>query len=139
MIARRLALAALLAATTNTARADVAETIKEGVHLPRTNGAAIYAQTCQACHMADGHGATGAGTIPSLAGNQKLAAAGYPVYVVVNGLGGMPALGADLDDDQIAAVVAFVRTHLGNSYADPVSPADVKPVRPADGQYPSSD
>ncbi len=64
MIARRLALIALIATTTSPANADVAETIKEGVHLPRTDGAAIYAQTCQACHMADGHGATGAGTIP---------------------------------------------------------------------------
>ena len=138
MIRRFLALAVLLAAATP-ARADVAETIKEGVRLPRTDGAAIYAQTCQACHMSNGHGATGAGTIPSLAGNAKLAAAGYPLYVVTNGLGGMPALGADLDDDQIAAVVTFVRTHFGNRYGDPVGPADVKPVRPASGDYPSSD
>jgi mono/diheme cytochrome c family protein len=118
--------------------ANKGTTFKEGVHLPEADGAAIYRATCQACHMTNAKGATGAATIPALAGDPKLATAGYPIYVVVNGLGGMPALGADLDDTQVAAVVAYVRTHFGNSDTDPVAPADVAPVRPAGG-YPSSD
>jgi mono/diheme cytochrome c family protein len=35
-----------------------------------------------------------------------------------------------MDDDQIAAVVNYVRTHFGNDYKDAVTPADVKAVRP---------
>ncbi len=136
MIARALGLMALLFA--GAAVADVASTFKEGVRLPETDGGAIYAATCQACHLANATGAVGAARIPALAANAKLSTSGYPVYVVVNGLGGMPALGADLDDKQIAAVVSFVRTHFGNAYADPVTPGDVASVRPATG-YPSSD
>jgi mono/diheme cytochrome c family protein len=34
-----------------------------------------------------------------------------------------------LDDDQVAAVVNYVRTHFGNHYADVVTPAQVKAVR----------
>jgi mono/diheme cytochrome c family protein len=38
-------------------------------------------------------------------------AAGYPVLVVVNGSKGMPPFGALLDDEQVAAVVNYVRSH----------------------------
>ena len=36
---------------------------------------ALYANVCQACHMADAKGAVGAGTIPALAANPRLAGA----------------------------------------------------------------
>jgi mono/diheme cytochrome c family protein len=60
----------------------------------------------------------------------KLAAAGYPVLVVVNGSKGMPPFGKLLDDEQVAAVVNYVRSHFGNTYPDSISPADVRLARP---------
>jgi cytochrome c5 len=94
-----------------------------------TTGEALYATICQACHMPDGKGATGAGTYPALAGNQNLVAAGYPVIVVLHGLRGMPPVGYFMTDDQVAAVVNYVRTHFGNDYPDAVTAAEVKAAR----------
>ena len=100
-----------------------------GFRSTETTGEALYANICQACHMPDGKGASGAGTYPALAGDQKLAAAGYPVIVVLHGLRGMPPVGYLMTDDQVAAVVNYVRTHFGNNYPDAVIAADVKAVR----------
>jgi mono/diheme cytochrome c family protein len=94
------------------------------------DGAVIYRTVCQGCHMAAAQGAVGAGAYPALANDPKLAAAGYPVLVVVNGSKGMPPFGALLDDEQVAAVVNYVRSHFGNSYPDSLSPADVRLARP---------
>ena len=80
--------------------------------------------------MANAKGATGAGTIPALASDPKLQSTGYPVYVVLHGLGGMPVLGASLDDSQVAAVVDFVTTHFGNHATDKLTPEQVKSMRP---------
>jgi mono/diheme cytochrome c family protein len=94
------------------------------------DGEVIYRTVCQGCHMAAAQGAVGAGAYPALADDPKLAAAAYPVLVVVNGSKGMPPFGALLDDEQVAAVVNYVRSHFGNSYPDSVSPSDVRPMRP---------
>jgi mono/diheme cytochrome c family protein len=94
-----------------------------------TGGAAIYHQVCVACHQTAAEGASGAAIYPALAHNSKLAVAGYPVLVLLNGLRGMPALGRMMTDEQVADVVNYVRTHFGNGYGDPVSAADVKAVR----------
>ena len=53
----------------------------------------------------------------------------YPVFVVTNGQKGMPPFGSMMSDEQIAAVVNYIRTNLGNEYADAVSAADVKAFR----------
>ena len=79
--------------------------------------------------MSDGKGATGAGTYPSLAGNRNLEAGGYPIEVVVNGQRGMPAFGSMMSNDQVAAVVNYLRTHFGNDYRDEVTADDVKAAR----------
>ena len=79
--------------------------------------------------MPNAQGAVGAGAYPALAADAKLAEAEYPVLVVVNGSKGMPPFGALLDDEQVAAVVNYVRSHFGNSYPDSVSPADIKAAR----------
>ena len=99
-------------------------------HFMQRDGEVIYRTVCQGCHMAAAQGTVGAGAYPALANDPKLAAAGYPVLVVVNGSKGMPPFGALLDDEQVAAVVNYVRSHFGNSYQDSVSPADVKAARP---------
>jgi len=93
------------------------------------SGEDLFANVCRACHMSDAKGAAGAGTYPSLAGNRNLEASGYPVTVVVNGQRGMPPFGAMMSDDQVAAVVNYLRTHFGNNYRDAVTAEDVKIVR----------
>ena len=93
------------------------------------DGAVLYRTSCQACHMAGGEGASGAGAYPALAKNQKLRTARYPVFVVTNGQKGMPPFGPMMDAEQIAAVVNYVRTSLGNDYKDAVTAADVKAIR----------
>ncbi|TWB73375.1 cbb3-type cytochrome c oxidase subunit III [Nitrospirillum amazonense] len=98
-------------------------------HFGQKDGAALYQAICQGCHMPDAKGATGAGTYPALAGNPNLEAAGYPVAMVVHGQKAMPPIGEFLDDDQVAAVVNYVRTHFGNHYTDAVTAADVKAAR----------
>jgi mono/diheme cytochrome c family protein len=95
----------------------------------RAYGDAVYQHVCQGCHMPGGRGARGAGAFPALANNPHLEVSGYPVSMVLNGHGGMPWFNGQLSDTQIAAVVNFVRTHFGNHYTDPVTPADVKAVQ----------
>ena len=92
-------------------------------------GEKMFRRVCAACHMPDAKGAVGAGAYPSLAGNKKLAASGYPAYVVVNGLNGMPPIGGMMTDQQVADVVNYVRTHFGNKYKDSLTAADIKPLR----------
>jgi mono/diheme cytochrome c family protein len=79
--------------------------------------------------MGDALGATGAGAYPSLASDRNLEAGGYAVDLVVNGRRGMPSFADMMSDDQIAAVVNYLRTHFGNNYQDAVTPADVHSAR----------
>jgi mono/diheme cytochrome c family protein len=88
-------------------------------------GEQVYQQVCQACHMADAKGAAGAGTIPSLASNPKLAGAAYPIVIVSGGKGAMPGFAGLLSHAQMAEVITYARTHFGNAYAKPVTEADV--------------
>jgi mono/diheme cytochrome c family protein len=75
------------------------------------DGAAIFRDNCATCHGGDGSGGIG----PRLAGGRVVAV--YPdpadqIAVVTNGRAGMPAFGAKLTDDEIAAVVEYTRTVL---------------------------
>jgi mono/diheme cytochrome c family protein len=103
--------------------------LSAGFKFVEMSGEELFANVCRGCHMSDGKGATGAGTYPSLAGNRRLEASGYPVAVVVNGQRGMPAFGTMMSDDQVAAVVNYLRTQFGNRYRDTVTADDVKFVR----------
>ena len=104
------------------------------------DGQQLYTLYCSACHGTDGKGATG-GTFPPLA--QSPYVAGDPdrsVKIVLNGLTGpvdvlgktynleMPPQGAALPDDQIAAILTFVRSAWGNQ-AGPVTTEQVKTIR----------
>jgi mono/diheme cytochrome c family protein len=91
-------------------------------------GQQVFTQVCQACHMADGKGGSGAATVPALARNPHLADPGYPITMVVQGRGAMPFLTDILSPTQIANVVGYVRTHFGNNYPGPVTSADVERV-----------
>jgi len=128
---RRLAVVvALLATGALHAQSNDADFIARK-DIPHATGAQIFTHICQGCHMPDGKGAVGAGHYPALAGNPKLASAAYPVVMVVNGRGAMPAFGDGLSDAQIAEVVNYVRTHFGNAYTDTLKPEDVAPFHPA--------
>ena len=104
--------------------------LSTGFRFTETTGEDLFASACQGCHMPDGHGAAGAGTYPSLSKDGNLEASGYPVYVIVRGRKAMPPVGSMMSDDQVAAVVNYLRTHFGNQYQDAVTAEDVKRVRP---------
>ena len=122
-----IALAAGVGATAGTAQS--ANFLSTMTRYPESSGETLYDAICQGCHMADAKGATGAGSYPALAADAKLEAAGYAVLVVVQGQKAMPSFGYTLSDEQIAAVVNYVRTHFDNDYKDEVTVADVKAAR----------
>lgn len=101
-------------------------------------GKTMYEATCLACHQI--HGLGQAGLAPPLVGSEWVAGTGQRmIRIVLHGMRGpikvkgevfeldMPALGV-LDDDQIAAVLTYVRREWGHTYA-PISPEMVKKVR----------
>jgi cytochrome c553 len=93
------------------------------------DGAAIFQNVCAGCHMPDAKGAAGAGRYPALAGDEKLATAGYPISLVLHGHKAMPPFADFLDDAQVAAIVTYIRTHFGNDFKDEVTEAEVKAAR----------
>jgi mono/diheme cytochrome c family protein len=101
-----------------------------GVAPVPVTGEQVYRLVCQACHMADAKGGTGAGAIPALANNPRLSVAAYPITMVVKGRGAMPWFTDTLSPAQIAAVVGYVRTNFGNRYTAPVTAADVARLAP---------
>ena len=100
-----------------------------GYRFVQTSGEELFANICRGCHMPDGAGATGAGSYPPLAVNPNLESGGYSIYLVLNGRRAMPPFGDRLSDEQIAAVVNYVRTHFGNDYRDQVTAREVQDAR----------
>jgi mono/diheme cytochrome c family protein len=100
-----------------------------GGSITQTDGAELYENVCQACHMPGGTGAAAAAAYPALARDKHLAAKGFPISRVLNGSRAMPPFREVLSDEQIAAVVTYVRSHFGNTYKDKVNAADVKALR----------
>lgn len=128
-LAALLSLSASEAPAQSAARGFADPRLSAGFRFSEQSGEALYANSCQACHMPDAKGATGAGTYPALAGDQNLQSGGYTVSVVVNGQRGMPPIGFLMSDEQVAAVVNYVRTQFGNHYQDAVTAEDVKLAR----------
>jgi mono/diheme cytochrome c family protein len=110
--------------------ASQSSSLSTGFRFSETSGEELFANACQGCHMPDGGGAVGAGHYPALAKDRSLEARAYPVYVVVRGQRAMPPVGAMMNDDQVAAVVNYVRTHFGNQYSDVVTVEEVRLARP---------
>jgi cytochrome c5 len=129
MLAIRLSLPAATLAGEGPPAPSNERTFSSGYKFVEMSGEELFSNVCQGCHMAGAIGAVGAGSYPSLAGNRNLESSGYPIYVVVNGRRGMPPFGEMMSDDQIAAVVNYLRTHFGNSYEDRVTANDVKAAR----------
>lgn len=86
--------------------------------------------------MPQGQGASGAGHYPKLAGDPALVSWEFVAATVLGGRNGMPSFGVpsdgqadrfavQLNDQQIADVVNYVRSHFGNTYKDEVTAAQV--------------
>jgi mono/diheme cytochrome c family protein len=127
---RLLPAVALLAIATLGARTACSQEIFAG-KFPQQTGEDLYRNICQGCHMPDAKGAIGAGAYPALASNPRLAAPIYPITVVLRGQRAMISLGESLNDEQVASVLNYVRTHFGNRYKDIVTPAAVAARRAA--------
>jgi mono/diheme cytochrome c family protein len=105
-------------------------------------GARIYGQYCSSCHMPDGNGNASSG-FPPLVGSEWVLAKDPSriIRIVFNGLGGpitvkgkefgqaqMLPWRDSLKDEEVAAVLTFVRNSWGNK-APAVDPALVKKIR----------
>jgi cytochrome c6 len=100
-----------------------------GSALAQSDGAALFAQNCSACHQPMGQGIPGA--FPALAGNRFVQGDPKgPAYVVTHGRGGMPNFSEDLSDAQIATILSYVRSAWGNTAA-PLDAMAVASVRGA--------
>ena len=93
-------------------------------------GFLVYAQ-CQGCHQEDGLGQPS--IAPPLAGSAlAVAPAGVTTRILLNGkegaVGLMPPVGGVLTDDQIAAVLTYVRRQWGNA-GSPIDPDTTKNIR----------
>jgi mono/diheme cytochrome c family protein len=126
----RLTLLALSFSSSFAVAQNPANSLSAGYRFSETSGEQLFANVCQGCHMPDGRGAAGAASYPSLVGDKNLEAGGYPVAIIVRGQRAMPAFGVMMSDDQVAAVVNYLRTHFGNDYHDEVTAQDVKTARP---------
>jgi putative membrane-bound dehydrogenase-like protein len=94
-------------------------------------GREVYQNLCVACHQVDGRGREKIAT--TLVGSAfALGSPEIPIRVLINGkegaVGLMPPLGAVLSDQQIAAVLTYVRREWGNS-APAVDPETVARIR----------
>ena len=106
-----------------------------------TRGHAVYVEQCASCHLASGLGQPPG--YPPLAGNPsiEMESAVNPIRMMLNGgyppetTGnprpyGMPPFAQVMSDEDIAAVVSYVRVSWGN-HGEPVAPVEVNALRSA--------
>jgi mono/diheme cytochrome c family protein len=96
------------------------------------SGREIYSGLCTVCHGPEGQGVPNIGA--ALAGSEFVTGdASIPVRILMHGkegqIGLMPPL-SDFDDEQIAAVITYIRGSFGN-IADPVPTVAAKEYRQA--------
>lgn len=87
-------------------------------------GEDVFANVCARCHGAGGGGGEG----PRLIGHSRIDDTEHLLSVVLNGQGYMPAVGRDLSNEEIAAVLTYVRNSWGND-AGPVTVEEVEAER----------
>jgi mono/diheme cytochrome c family protein len=116
----------------------------EQIETMMKGGREVYKKHCADCHGAKGEGVPR--IYPPLVNNEAITMR-YPInavrMVLVGGFPpstegnprpyGMPPFAQDLSDEQVAAVVTYIRQSWGN-HAPPVTPAEVASARgvPAD-------
>jgi mono/diheme cytochrome c family protein len=90
-------------------------------------GRTVYQNLCQACHQPNGRGMEK--LAPPLIGSEfaLASAAAIPIGIVLNGKEGsvalMPPLGGILSDEQIAAVLTYIRREWGHAASPIDAPA----------------
>ena len=87
-------------------------------------GREVFANVCAECHGAEGQGGSG----PRLVGRASLADARDIARKLIRGFGYMPAFGGQLSNEEIAAVLTYVRTTWGNEFGA-VTPEEVRSAR----------
>jgi mono/diheme cytochrome c family protein len=123
--------------------ADTAAPTVSATPAAQSLGAQTY-QICVTCHQADGQGLPP--SFPPLAGSEFATAANpaVPIRIVLRGMQGPVTVkgvqyngvmapfgtGVELSDEQVAAVLTYVRTSWGNS-ASEITPQQVAAERPA--------
>lgn len=98
------------------------------------DGAALYKNTCQMCHQANGKGLQGA--FPPLAGSSVVnnSDPDLLVRIILQGYdarseyGQMPGFASQLNDEEIAALANHERSSWGND-APPITAEEVKKIR----------
>lgn len=90
-------------------------------------GGTVFNRHCAVCHGAQGNQALASHTA-ILDGYRRLSDGTRAIRAVVNGRGYMPNVGADFSNEEVAAVVTYVRNSWSNSHG-PVSVADVEAAR----------
>ncbi len=120
---------------------------KSGEAAVRARGKAVYDTVCGICHGPDGMGKPG--QFPPLAGSEWVNTKGFNrlAHIPLAGLSGpmqvagkdwnlnMAAMGAALPDDDLAAVLTYIRSSWGNK-ASAVTGDDIKKIRASLGANP---
>jgi mono/diheme cytochrome c family protein len=120
---------------------------KSGEAALLARGKAHYDQVCGLCHGVDGLGKPG--QAPPLAGSEWVDTKGFErlTHIPLAGVAGqlsvkgqmwsmsMPAMGAAMSDDDLAAVLTYIRNSWGNK-GGPVTADEVKAARAALGAHP---
>ncbi len=120
---------------------------KSGEAAARARGKAVYESVCGICHGPDGLGKPG--QAPALAGSEWVLTKGANrlAHIPLMGIAGpitvagkdwnlnMAAMGAALPDDDLAAVLSYIRNSWGNQ-AGTITGDDIKKIRAAVGQNP---
>lgn len=102
-----LCLCLLMSLTAACGVSDRAATI-EGLSGDAAKGKTLYDQDCASCHGADGKGTPRGDTLVS--DHVKNHSDGELADVIIDGDGSMPAYGTDYSDQDIADVLAHIRT-----------------------------
>jgi len=108
---------------------------------PNAKGKEIFLKICAVCHQRDGEGKDGLAP-PLVESEWVLAPKGHRlVRIVLNGLAGtirvhekdwnlsMPPWRANLNDDQVAVVLTYIRSQWGGEHAGPITPELVASLR----------
>lgn len=93
-------------------------------------GEQVYGQHCVACHQPNGQGVPP--TFPALNGGViSTGPVDAHIDIVMHGKAGtaMAAFGAQLNDEDIAAVITYERNAWDNKVGDMVQPAAIKALR----------
>jgi mono/diheme cytochrome c family protein len=115
--------------------------VMDGSSDPNAQGKEIFLKICAVCHQNDGEGKDG--VAPPLIGSEWALGpgGGRLVRIVLNGLTGpirvrgrdwnlpMPPWRENLDDDQLAVVLTYVRSRLGTNQAGPITPEFIAAAR----------